>query len=280
MGSRARVRVRVAVAALAVAALAGTVACSLVVDTSGLANGAAQAPAGSDASIDAEASAPNDAGDSSAAPDAGVICRPGMSGADCMTACPTNKAGRACDFTRVLALEIPVTARWMTAAEVPYAQNDTAKVTSFTRVAYRLQLDADEVWVELDAFTTEIGKIGVPAEWVFQSSVTNVVVYSFASNQKHVLAPSMGNIELWHHCYGEGADGKYDANDAFRPSEPHCYGSMQLHVSGSPVLAFNRWVNTDPIDLGIGRAPSGEPDWTFSGTAANFKQRRLEVFVR
>ena len=49
------------------------------------------------------------------------------------------------------------------------------------------------------------------------------------------------------------------------------------------VIAFNRFSQVDPagpFDLGLGRSPGGNPDWTFVSNSATFTTRRLEVYVR
>lgn len=209
------------------------------------------------------------------------ICRPGFTGIDCTTPCPAGKAGAACDFERVLGLDIPVRAEWNVPADVPYSEDRTASVGLFSRIAYRLVLDSNEVWVELDAFTNDAKLLGVPVDWSFDQPIANAIVHSFAPTQPHVLVPTSGNVELWSSCYGEGADGVFDADD-HEGGDTDCYGSMQIHVAGKPVLSFNHWSQggTKDLDLGIGPSPGNHLDWTFAENAATFTKRRLEVYVR
>jgi hypothetical protein len=123
----------------------------------------------------------------------------------------------------------------------------------------------------------------VPVSWVFDQKVNHVIVQSFSSRQPSILAPASGNIEMWSDCYGEGPDNTFDNDDERnQPEVQGCYGSMQIHVAGQPVLAFNRWSESGrTLDLGIGRSPRpGAPDWTFAANSASFTKRRLEVYVR
>jgi len=223
------------------------------------------------------------AADSSPPAEAGrPICRPGFSGPTCTTPCPEDTAGAACDFDLVLALDIPVVADWNVPGDIPWATDRTASRGPFERVAYRLVLDAEDVWVELDAFTSNPSKLGVPLDWIFDRPIENVVVRSFSPNQPSVLDPSSGKLEFWSNCYGEGADGRFDDEDVFESSASDCYGSMQIHVLGNPVLSFNHWTEGagKNLDLGIGPGPDKSRDWTFAENAGKFQKRRLEVYVR
>jgi hypothetical protein len=258
-------------------------ACSLTTDLSGLRSGepdagqTGDALAPSDAVSDGE---PDGDGDDNA--DASVFCRPGFTGATCSTPCPSKTAGTACEFRLILGLDIPQTGgSWKTPADVPYSDNATASAGPFTRVAYRLVLDAEEVWVELDAYTQDPTRLGVPVDWIFDQAVQNVVVHSFSPNQPDILVPTGGNIELWSNCYGEGPGSRFDHDDNIDQARPDCYGSLQLHVSQRPVLSFNHWASgTDAVDVGIGPSPEGGPDWTFAENAKLFQKRRFEVYVR
>ena len=212
-------------------------------------------------------------------------CRPGFGGDDCEIACDVGTAGTDCDFRVVYGVDLPASDLfWFAPADVPYDVEEAATVGAFDRVAYRLILDDEEVWVEMDDFTDDASSLGVPVDAIFDQTVTNVVVRSLAANQPTLAAPSPGYVEMWSDCYEEGADGAFDDDDE-RTGGPDCYGSMQVHVAGSPVLVFNRFAQGDgTFDLGIGNgvgvAPVGNADWTFAGNSASFTTRRLEVWVR
>ncbi len=254
----------------------------MAVDLTGLSSGGAPAAPVVDAAPEGGSSDGGAAGEAGPLPaDAATAkCRVGFTGQDCATPCPDGTAGATCDYRLALALDIPAKGRWVAPADVPYGINRTGSVGAFARVAYVLRLDADEVWVELDAFTDDPTLLGVPVDRIFDVPASNMVVRSFAAGQPDVLAPTSGSLELWSNCYDEGPDGAYDSDDVVGLSESDCYGSMQLHVGGVPVISFNRWAQGDSYDLGIGRAPSGQPDWTFAQNSASFVKRRLEVYVR
>lgn len=257
-------------------------ACSLLTDLTGYSSPAAPAdadPIEAATLADVRVADASDAGD--AADGGGFECRPLFTGPTCTTPCPPRKAGVDCAFDRVFRLEIPTEASWKSSDDVPYSENASASVGTFERVAYRLVLDEEEVWVELDAFTEDASRLGVPIDWVFEEPIRNVIVRSFAANQPDVLAPVTGNLEFWSHCYGTGDDGLYDHADVLR-DQPGCYGSMQIHVEEKPVLCFNRWSSGEAaLDLGIGPSPTPErPDWTFAENSATFVTRTLEVYVR
>ncbi len=263
-------------------------ACSLVNDLSGFSTaGAVLTEAGS---TDAPSAGDGDGGDGGGGAldtgvlvplDAAAICRPRFHGPSCSTRCPAGTAGAACDYELVLGLDIPVAADWNAASDVPYSDNRTGSAGPFSRVGYRFVLDDQEVWVELDAFTTDATRLGVPVEWTFQQPVTNAIVFSFAANLPHVLVPTDGNVEFWSDCYGAGPDGKFDHDDE-KDNSPGCFGSMQVHVGGTPVLSLNRWTEAPAgdLDIGIGPAPVNNLDWTFAKNAGQFSKRRLEVYVR
>lgn len=274
MGSRSRSLLLFV--ALGLGAASG---CSLLTDLDGLSAPRTSTPDA--AVVDGGTDAPNDSVAEDAR-DAGLaICRPGLTGEGCTTSCPAGRAGLACDYELAYALDIPRTAEWNVASDVPYETKPSGPASALRRVAYRFALDSEEVWVEMDAFTQDVTKLGVPVDDLFREKVENVRVFAFSDRLSHVLVPTQGNIEFWSHCYGEGSDGDYDDDDAISQSEPDCYGSMQVHVAGNIVFAFNRWSEGGGfLDVGIGKSNKpGESDWTFSQSAAKFAKRRLEVYV-
>ena len=168
--------------------------------------------------------------------------------------------------------------------------------SDFNRVAYFLELGngaggVDWVWVAMDAFTDDPGKIGVPTSGsgaMWQTGVTGMEV---RSNTERVRSGEglVGNLEFWPHNYSPaneagvaGADaGVFDFGDT--PGEPRDgYGSMQVHDTAGKrtVFAFNRWKGGVGADLGIGNSDGQTRDWTFKGNAASYWHRRLRVFVR
>ena len=195
------------------------------------------------------------------------------------------------EYQLVYHLSIPETAGAWNQHPVPYGVNDTHLVPgTFDRVAYAMELDGEWVFVSFDAFTDDIKKIGVPTmnvhEAPVQSYVNNMEIYSSLDS---ITTGSFdeGNIEFWGGNYGganaleiPNADGaNFDFGDQMVPGT---YGSMQVHnyQEGEVVFALNRFGWGDgALDVGIGNNPDGNPDYTFAGTAFNYVERSLYVFV-
>jgi hypothetical protein len=282
------VRNKHVVVALGISALFCAAACSVVADFSALTGPAVDAAPGdtgvADAgSADAIVAATQDASDAASNVDAGATDAVADVAVD--AGCPADMGGPSCDYALVYSMIMPAGGTWTNLAAVPWAEDRTATTGAFTRVAYRLALDAEDVWIEMDAFTSDPTKLGVPMEWVFDVDVTNVLVYSTSANQQNIVTKTTGHVELWSNCY-DGQDGGNDFNglDVIAASMPHCYGTMEITVGKLPVLSFHRWANTDnnnifDVGIGVAMAPD-QADWTFSQNAGNFSSRRLEVYVR
>lgn len=167
----------------------------------------------------------------------------------------------------------------------------------FDRIAYFVELqdsnyNTEDVYVSMDAFTHDLGKIGVPtlsSGAFFQQNVTNLDVYSNVKGVVTGTGLSGGNIELWPNNYGPqnsanvpNASGSvYDFGD--QPSDPaDGYGSMQVHNHDArqTLFAINHWSQGSGADVGIGNQASNNPDWTFAGNAGSYKVMRLRVLVR
>jgi len=209
-------------------------------------------------------------------------CHPDVVGDDCATPCQSGMAGPSCSFRIIFGLEIPPAGGdWNVLGDVPYDINNSASAAPFDRVASRLILDAEEVWVETDPYTANAADLGIPVDVIYDVPITNVTVLSFSTNQPSISVPTDGNVEMWSNCYAGGANSIFDYDDAISPSQPDCYGSFQVHVNMTPALCFNRWsAGPGGYDLGIGPAPTGNPDWTFAGNSGNYSVRRLEVYIR
>jgi sialate O-acetylesterase len=168
----------------------------------------------------------------------------------------------------------------------------------FDRIAYCLELGRDgdaqarNVVVSMDAFTSDLKKIGVPtfaSGARFQQNVTRMTVYSNAKEITTGTNLSGGNIEFWPNNYAPANSAKvpnasgdvYDFGDEmFDP--PDGYGSMQVHnhAAHQTIFAYNHWREGNKADLGIGNQPQGNPDWTFAANAGSYKTKRLRVFIR
>jgi sialate O-acetylesterase len=182
--------------------------------------------------------------------------------------------------------------------EIQYDVDEHKNITQpFDRIAYFLELQQKDgkteyLYVSMDAFTHNLEKIGVPtisSEAHFQQNVARLNVYS---NVKGIVTGSGlagGNIEFWPNNYGPAnsanvpnASGDvYDFGD--QPTDPaDGYGSMQVHNHDAKqtLFALNHWSEGSHADLGIGNQPTGNPDWTFSSNAGNYRGGRLRVLVR
>ncbi|MGA2246752.1 MAG: sialate O-acetylesterase [Verrucomicrobiota bacterium] len=167
---------------------------------------------------------------------------------------------------------------------------------AFDRIAYCVELeDADgrfqAVYVSMDAFTDSLDKIGLPtlqSGAYFQQNVTNLTV---VSNVKDIVTGAHltgGNIEFWPNNYAQNnsanvpnaSSATFDFGD--QPTDPaDGYGCMQVHNHDArqTLFAINHWREGEHADLGIGNAPTGNPDWTFAGNAGQYKSKRLRVLV-
>ncbi|NNC87866.1 MAG: hypothetical protein HKN82_05325 [Akkermansiaceae bacterium] len=198
-------------------------------------------------------------------------------------------------YTLVYSLDIPDGPNYFS-GEVPYDIDYSDRVGTFDRVAYYLELqepggDVQFAWASMDAFTTDLGQIGVPnpaSGAVFQQLVNNLNVVSNVAGVAEGTG-LQGNIEFWPTNYGAGnaigipgASGStLDFGDT--RSTGGNYASMQVHnTSGAQtVIAFNRWAGfSAPADVGIGNNPGTNPDWTFEQNADGFEIKTLQVLVR
>jgi sialate O-acetylesterase len=147
------------------------------------------------------------------------------------------------------------------------------------------------VYVSMDAFTDDLGKIGVPtvaSKAHFQQNVKNMNVLSNVKNITTGTGLSGGNIEFWSNNYGthnsagiaNASNGIYDFGD--EPNAPDDgYGCMQIHNHDArqTIFALNHWVEGANADIGIGNSPGDQKDWTFTSSAKNYDHKRLRVLV-
>jgi sialate O-acetylesterase len=180
---------------------------------------------------------------------------------------------------------------------VSYELDNHSRVKKpFDRVAYFLELgsggDAKYVYVSMDAFTDDLGKIGVPTVTsgaMFQRDVANLNVFSNVKGLATGTGLKGGNIEFWPHNYAtenaanvpNASSETYDFGD--KPVEPAAgYGSMQVHNHDAKqtLFALNHWQAGQGADLGIGNQAGKNPDWTFAANAGSHPARRLRVLVR
>ncbi len=181
--------------------------------------------------------------------------------------------------------------------DIHWDVDNRAKIRApFDRVAYCLELaDASgvsqAVYVSMDAFTDSLDKIGVPtfkSGVHFQLDVAHLNVFSEVKSLVTGTNLAGGNLEFWPNNYGPNNSAKvpnasstvFDFGD--EPAEPaDGYGSMQVHNHDArqTIFALNHWREGQRADLGIGNAPTGNPDWTFAANAGNYQAKRLRVLV-
>lgn len=181
--------------------------------------------------------------------------------------------------------------------DIKYDVNNSASLKGeFDRIAYFVELRNSEgitySYVSVDAFTTDIKKIGIPtvaSGAKFQMLVKNV---NAVSNVKGVPTGTFAdgcNIEFWPNNYATpnstkvpgASDTVYDTGDQMADDTADGYGSMQIHnfKAGQTFFAINNWRGGAGADLGIGNSTGQTRDWTFSGNAGSYSQKRLRVLV-
>ena len=184
------------------------------------------------------------------------------------------------------------------AKQIVYDVDSRSQVTGpFDRIAYFLELQkplepVQYVYVSMDAFTADLGKIGVPTlatKAVFQQKVTNMNVDSNVDGIAPGVGLKGGNIEFWSHNYGptntarvpNASTSLWDFGDQYS-SPVDGYGCMQVHnhAAKQTVLAFNNWKSGANADLGIGNSDGRTRDWTFKRNASQYAVKKLRVLVR
>lgn len=180
---------------------------------------------------------------------------------------------------------------------IKYDVDNSSSIGGYNRIAYLLEVtpangEPQKVFAAMDSFTDDVSKIGIPtvaSKASFQQKIQNLVVYSTTAGMTSETPVATGNIEFWPNNYGPGNDGavpganvrKYDFGDAMAQPEDG-YGSMQVHnfASKTTVFAINHWTVGNTADIGIGNSPGDTKDWTFSGNAGSYTEKRLRVYVK
>lgn len=183
------------------------------------------------------------------------------------------------------------------AADIRYDVDNSSTIGEFDRIGYLVELttsggEDQKLFVSMNAFTKDASKIAVPtvaSGAKFQQPIESLDVYSTVTGITPGTGISTGNIEFWPSNYGpqnevgvSGASGRvFDFGDS--PGPPNLgYGCMQIHNAAAKqtLLAINNWKAAASADIGIGNSPGDNPDWTFSGSANSYSQKRLRIFVR
>ncbi len=165
----------------------------------------------------------------------------------------------------------------------------------FDRISYYVELKTEAgelqyVYVSMDAFTSDLGKIGVPtveSKAKFQQLVNNMNV---SSNVKGIVTGNglKGNIEFWPNNYNEknvssvpnASDTVMDFGDEVVEPESG-YGSMQIHNydAKQTVFAYNNWREGNNADLGFGNSTGKATDWTFTKNSGTYKVKLIKILV-
>jgi len=203
----------------------------------------------------------------------------------------------ASEYALIYQLAIPNTANFVPSG-APYSVDESKfPQPAFDRVAYCLELVtttgvSNWVYVSMDAFTTDITKIGVPTAArgaVIQKDVYNMNIYAAPAASVTTGTIATGNLEFWpsdYNAYNDrnitGANNSnYDCGDSWGNASAG-HGSMQVHnyLASQTILAMNHFGNNGmKPGLGIGNKPGivGDPDWTFSENATDFSVKNLYV---
>ncbi|HZE99923.1 MAG TPA: hypothetical protein VE981_23145 [Planctomycetota bacterium] len=180
---------------------------------------------------------------------------------------------------------------------VQYDADHRAEVKRpFDRIGYAVELQKSGgpmqyVFVSMDAFTDDVGKIGIPdvaSGARFQQKVTSMNIHSNVEGVTTGIRVDGGNIEFWPNNYAPqnqagipgASDGAFDFGDAItQPVDG--YGSMQVHhfKSGQTIFAINDWGAGNGAEMGIGNSKTGNPDYTFTKNAGSYSYKRLRVLV-
>lgn len=102
--------------------------------------------------------------------------------------------------------------------------------SSFSRVAYHLQLDDEWVFTSMNAFVKNSANLGLPVDAVKDyDDIGRLNVISNAPSLQNISGTThmQGMIEFWSNCYGTGGGSGYDANDDISATTD-CYGSFQV----------------------------------------------------
>ena len=207
------------------------------------------------------------------------------------------KVPGAAGFSHIYTIDIPLIADFanQTSRAAYYSvDNSDLFTTPHSRVAYYFELVKNNVtsycWTAFDPISPGVKNIGVPVNnTVYQQQISNLDVRSNVAGVTAVTGSATGNIEFWPYNYtianGTGLPNAnasvFDFDDT--RSTSGAYGSMQVHNYGAQQVlwAISRFNTTsEVVNTGIGNSPSSHPDYTHSGSGANWDSRRLLVFAK
>ena len=165
------------------------------------------------------------------------------------------------------------------------------------KIAYYLRLEQTDgtirqVFVTVDPFLEKTMDYGFPRFWPrfppIQEKVTGLTVKSDVPNVKNG-AFSEGNVEIWLQAVSPkntvkvpgASDTVFDIGDSPVPGH---YGVFQIHNTKEKqtVFSVNHWAPGKNVetDIGIGNAPSGNPDWSFSKAGKYYKSAYMLILIK
>lgn len=174
-----------------------------------------------------------------------------------------------------------------------------ARVDGVSRVAYLLELqdhagNTTFAMSAMDAFaksSDDLVLTSKPGARCYSVPVRNLTVRSNVNGIDQCSNVDGGYVEFFNCKFTakrlagrtEGEDKVYDYNDTPVHAEEFGYGCLQVHClkSKSTIMAFNHFDNNYvACDVGIGKCPGDNPDWTFARNANKYKARRISVWVK
>lgn len=213
---------------------------------------------------------------------------------------PSNPASEdvpaAAGFRVIYQIDIPSDANYSKAAPNYTVDESQTYTAPFSQIAYYLELEKADgtqqyVFTSMDRFTDDLNKIGLPIQSSgarFMQKVNQLTVQSNVPGVTNCTNSDGGNIEFWPGNYSTanqqnipGASNQYDFGDSTSDSIPG-YGCMQVHnwKAKETIFAINHWGSNGVVDIGIGNAPKGHSDWTFSKNSSSYTTRRLTIMVK
>lgn len=192
-------------------------------------------------------------------------------------------------------------------ANIQYDVDNSSTISGFSRIAYLMELKKaggkkNFVCVSMDKFTDNAADIGVPVaskDVTFGDNVNNMNILSNVDSLPKGEGLTGGNIEFWPNRYsghnvrnvpGAQTDKVFDFGDRMGPKAGG-YGCMQVHnyEKKTTIFAINNWKGEAKADIGIGNNPgpylktgfcTANMDWTFTGNAASYAEKRLRIYVK
>jgi len=176
----------------------------------------------------------------------------------------------------------------------------TSQGFTFNRIRYRMEVNYNGVLryadVSFDKWAgATIATVAIPDVADARTIKTNINNLNIDSNWPGFAGiasavttgtSKTGRLELWPWDYSApvtgiapaGSGTTYDFDDT--PSTTGSYGSFQLHnlTDSQTVFAWNH--HSTPVDLGFGNRLTGDPDWTFAGSAGfTLGTWKLQIYV-